>query len=89
MALGAEGPSVLRLVLRQSILPVVAGCVLGAVGAVAAGRVVRSHLYGVSPVDPVAFGGATLLLLVVMVAASLVPARRAARVNPVEVLRQE
>jgi ABC-type antimicrobial peptide transport system permease subunit len=89
LALGAEGSSVLRLVLRQSILPVAVGAMLGAAGAVAMASLIRSHLYGVSPFDPLAFGGATLLLLAVMIVASLVPARRAARVNPVEVLRQE
>jgi putative ABC transport system permease protein len=89
MALGAAGGSVLRLVVRQSIVPVLAGCALGAVGAVVAGTLIRSRLYGVSPMDPVAFGGAALLLLVTMLAASLIPARRASRVDPVTVLRQE
>ena len=82
MALGAESPSVLRLVLRQSLIPVVIGCVLGGAGAVAAGFLIRSRLHGVSPMDPIAFGGAALLLLVTMTAASLAPARRAARVDP-------
>jgi predicted permease len=89
MALGAGGASVLRLVLRQSLVPVMAGCVLGAIGAVTVAALIRSRLYGVSPMDPVAFGGATLLLLAVMMVASLAPARRASRVDPVEVLRQE
>jgi predicted permease len=89
MALGAASGSVLRLVLRQSIVPVLAGCVVGALGAAIIAKVTRAQLYGVSPMDPYAFGGATLLLVVVMIAASLAPARRAARVDPVEVLRQE
>ena len=89
MALGAGGGSVLRLVVRHSIVPVLAGCVLGAVGAVVAGALIRSRLYGVSPVDPVAFGGATLLLLLTMLVASLIPARHASRVDPITVLRQE
>ena len=89
MALGAAGGSVLRLVLRQSIVPVLAGCVLGAVGAATVARLTRSQYYGVSPMDPFAFGGATLLLLIVMIVASLAPARRASRVDPVEVLRRE
>ena len=89
MALGAAGGSVLRLVIRQSIVPVLAGCVLGAVGAGIIAKVTRSQLYGVSPMDPIAFGGAMLMLLAVMVVASLAPARRASRVDPVEVLRTE
>ena len=52
-------------------------------------NLIRSRLYGVSPLDPIAFTGATLLLLVVMVVAALAPARRASRVDPVEVLRRE
>jgi predicted permease len=88
-ALGAAGGSVLRLVVRQSIVPVLVGCALGAVGAVIAGTLIRSHLYGVSPMDPVAFGGAALLLLLTMLVASLEPARRASRVDPITVLRQE
>jgi putative ABC transport system permease protein len=89
MALGAAGGSVLRLIVRQSIVPVLVGCALGAAGAVAAGALIRSRLYGVSPVDPVAFGGATLLLLLTMLIASLIPARHASRVDPITVLRQE
>lgn len=89
MALGAERAGVLRLVVRQSIVPVVIGCVLGAAGAVAVGSLVRSRLYGVSAMDPVAFGVAAALLLVTMLAASLAPARRAAQVDPVTVLRME
>jgi ABC-type antimicrobial peptide transport system permease subunit len=89
MALGAEGASVLRLVVRQSIVPVLAGCVLGGAGAVIVAMLLRSRLYGVSPMDPLAFGGAALLLLVTMIAASVAPARRAARVDPIQVLRTE
>jgi predicted permease len=89
MALGAEGPNVLRLVLRQSLIPVVVGCLLGGAGAMAAGSLIRSRLYGVSAMDPIAFGGAALLLLITMTVASLVPARRAARVDPIQVLRTE
>ena len=89
MALGAERATVLRLVLRQSVMPVVLGCVLGAAGAAAVGSLVRSRLYGVSAMDPTAFGLAAVLLLTTMIVASLAPARRAARVDPVTVLRTE
>ena len=89
MALGAPRGSVLRLVLRQAFVPVALGCALGAVGATVTGALVRSRLYGISAMDPVALGGAALLLVVTMVLASLAPARRAARVDPIEVLRAE
>jgi predicted permease len=89
IALGAERATVLSLILRQAIVPVVLGCALGAAGAVATGSLVRSMLYGVSPMDPVAFGGAALVLVGTMILAALAPARRAARVDPVEVLRTE
>jgi ABC-type antimicrobial peptide transport system permease subunit len=89
MALGAASGSVLRLVTRQSIVPVLVGCALGGVGAVIVGSLIRSRLYGVSPMDPVAFGGATLLLVLTMLAASMVPAHRAAQIDPIKVLRQE
>ena len=61
----------------------------GGAGVVVVGSFVRSRLYGVSAVDPVALGGATLLLLITMTVASLAPARRAARVDPIQVLRTE
>ena len=89
MALGARRATVLRLILRQSIVPVTWGCVLGAAGAATAASLIRSRLYGVSAMDPVAFGGAALLLVATMIVAAVVPARRAARVNPIEVLRAE
>jgi predicted permease len=89
IALGAERATVLSLILRQAIVPVILGCAVGAAGAVATGALVRSWLYGVSPMDPVAFGGAALLLVGTMVLAALAPARRAAHVDPVEVLRTE
>jgi predicted permease len=89
IALGAERSTVLSLVLRQAMVPVVVGCAVGAAGAVAIGALTRSWLYGVSPIDPVASGGAALVLVGTMVLAALAPARRAARVDPVEVLRTE
>jgi ABC-type antimicrobial peptide transport system permease subunit len=63
--------------------------VVGAAGAVIVGSLVRSRLYGVSPIDPAAFGGAAVLLIATMIVASLAPARRASRVDPIEVLRAE
>ena len=65
------------------------GLVIGTVFAVATAAVLRSMLLGVSPADPMAFVAAVLILLLVIVGASLAPARRAARVHPVEALRWE
>ncbi len=89
MALGAAQGDVLRMVLRQGMMPVVGGLAAGAAAALAIGRYVASLLFQVSPRDPVAFTAATLVLLVVSAAACLIPARRATRVNPIEALRFE
>jgi ABC-type antimicrobial peptide transport system permease subunit len=87
--LGAEPSAVLRLLAWQSARPVAIGIVAGAAIAVATGIVVRSELYGASPVDPVALAGASTVLLLTMAAATVIPARRAASVDPMIVLRQE
>lgn len=89
MALGAARGDVLRMVLRQGMMPVFAGLAGGAAVALGIGRYLASLLFQVSPHDPVAFGTATLVLLLVSAAACLIPARRATRVNPVEALRFE
>jgi putative ABC transport system permease protein len=89
MALGAEVRSIVGMIVRQALLPTLVGAAIGAGCAAAAGTLIRSRLYGASPVDPVAFGGATLLMLVVMIVASWIPARHAGRVDPIAVLRQE
>ncbi len=89
MALGATGSEVLRMVLRRGMVLVVIGAIIGAVGAAALGRSLRSVLYGVSALDPIAFGGAFLLLAVVATLANWIPARRAAMLNPIDALRSE
>ena len=86
MALGAGRRDVLGLVLRQGLTLVVAGVVLGVAGAFAASRLVRTLLFQ-SPSDPLSFIGASAALIGVAVLASLVPARRASRVDPVITLR--
>jgi predicted permease len=89
IALGADRQTVLRMVLRQGIVLAGAGTVIGlALGAVAS-QFLRSLLLGVSAVDPVTFGGAAVLFTAVSLAASYVPARRAARVDPMIALRAE
>jgi predicted permease len=87
MALGAGRASVLGLVLRQGLTLVGIGVVLGLSGAFAASRLVASILYGSSS-DPVSFIGASAALVAVAVIASLLPARRASRLDPIIALRE-
>lgn len=89
MALGARSQDVLRLVLGQGLRRAAVGVVLGSLGAVGVARALASLLYGVSTVDPLAFAVAVLVLLAVAFLANLVPARRAARVDPLLALRYE
>jgi putative ABC transport system permease protein len=89
MALGASRADLLRMVLGQGMMPVVAGLAAGALGALALGRFVASLLFEVSPRDPLAFAAASAALILVAAAACLVPARRATKVNPIEALRFE
>jgi predicted permease len=89
MALGADRTSVLRLVVRQGLVLTGIGVVLGLAAGAAGAQVLRSLLFGVSALDPMAFGGAALLFAVVSLAASYVPARRAARVDPMQALRTD
>jgi hypothetical protein len=89
MALGAQSNEVVRLVLHGNAAAIGAGLVVGF--AIAAGESVllRSQLYGLSPADPLAYGGVLLVLLLTGVAASVVPAWRAARTDPTTVLHYE
>jgi predicted permease len=89
MALGARAGHVLRLVLRQGVVVVASGMVAGIAGALVAGRIISHLLYGVSYVDPLAFGVAGLVLISAALLASYLPARRAARVDPMTALRAE
>ena len=86
MALGAGRHAVLALVLRQGLSLVGAGVVVGVAGALAASRLVGTLLFA-SPSDPVSFVGASAALVAVALVASLVPARRASRVDPIIALR--
>jgi ABC-type antimicrobial peptide transport system permease subunit len=87
VALGARSSTVLGMVVGDSMRPVMWGALLGMAGALAVSRVLRGLVYGVGVTDPVAFGAATALLIVVALAASWIPARRASRVDPVVALR--
>jgi putative ABC transport system permease protein len=89
MALGADARDVQRLILRQTLRPVLIGLVFGIAAAAGIARVLRSVLFGVSPFDPVAFIGAPLLMLAIAAAAAYLPLRRAMGDNPMSVLRSE
>jgi len=86
-AVGARPLDVARLVVRRGLLIAAAGVALGLLVALAAARLLGALLVDVGPGDPLTLGGAATLLAAVALAASLVPARRAARVDPMEVLR--
>jgi predicted permease len=89
MALGARPSGVVALVLRGAVTPLVTGIALGLPAAWALSRLIQSMLFGLTPADPIAIGGATLLLVLVAYLAAYVPARRAARVDPLVTLRSE
>jgi putative ABC transport system permease protein len=87
MALGATRADVVRLVVRQAAVPLAAGLFLGVLASLALTGVLRAQLFGITPRDPWTLAGATLLLAVVGLIASLVPARRAASIDPTRALR--
>jgi predicted permease len=89
LAFGAEQGDIQRLVIRRGALLLAAGLVVGVVGALVLTRCVSSLLFQVSPTDPVTFLGAVLLLGAVALAACYLPARRAARIDPMVTLRCE
>jgi putative ABC transport system permease protein len=89
MALGARARDVARLVLGEGMEPVAAGAVVGLVAAVLATRAMRTMLFGVTPLDPLSFSVAPLVLAAVALLACYLPARRATRVDPLVALRDE
>jgi predicted permease len=89
IALGADRSEVLRLVLRDAAILVTAGAVIGVPAALAVTRLVKSLLFGVGAQDPLAIAGGTAVLIAIAVLASIIPARRATRVNPIVALRCE
>jgi putative ABC transport system permease protein len=89
MALGAERPHVLRMIIRQGMALVLAGLAVGVPAAFLAARFMSSLLFGVGPRDAFSFVGATALLLAVALVACYLPARRATRVDPMVALRWE
>jgi putative ABC transport system permease protein len=89
VALGASGRNVLTLILGQGMFPAIAGLAIGLVGAFALTRLLANQLYEIKATDPMTFLGATTLLLLVVLAACWLPARRATKINPVDALRYE
>jgi len=89
MALGATRSSVLANVMRSALVLILFGLAVGIVFALFAGHLMATQLYGVGGYDPWAFAGATCLLAASAVLASLVPARRAASIEPMQALRTE
>ena len=89
MALGARGGDISRAVLRNAGRLILAGSAIGVLGAMAAARVMESLLYGVRPHDPAVIAAAPLVLGAVALLACVVPAHRAASVEPMAALRQE
>jgi predicted permease len=89
LALGAEPAGVAALILRQSVGVTMVGVGLGLAGALAGGRLMEALLYNVSPRDPIVIGVVTLLLTAVALLACWLPARRAARLSPLEALRTD
>jgi len=87
MALGAQQRDVLTLILRQGMVLVVIGVAMGLITAYLATRLVESLLYSVSPNDPFTFLGVSLLIAVISLLASFVPAYKASKVDPIKVLR--
>jgi putative ABC transport system permease protein len=89
MALGARSDRVLAMVMRQALAVATIGAVLGGLAAIAAGLVIQAEVFGVAGVDVATLGGSAALLAAAMLLASILPARRAARMDPNAVLRDE
>lgn len=89
MALGAQKSDVINLVLRQGLRLTLVGVVIGVAGSLALTRVLEAQLFGITATDLPTFLGVSTLLMLVALAACLIPAMRAMRVNPMEALRHD
>jgi ABC-type antimicrobial peptide transport system permease subunit len=89
MALGAERPSILWMVLRETLVLVFIGIVIGIPAAIVAARLVSTQLYGLTAADPLTLSAAAVVLIAVAALAGYLPARRASRVDPIVALRYE
>ncbi len=89
LALGAQSADVQRMIVREAVLLALGGIALGIAGALAGSRAITTLLYHVNPTDPLTLVAAAVLLMLLAIAASVVPARRAAREDPAQTLRAE
>jgi predicted permease len=89
VALGSTNSGIVKLVLREGLVLVVAGLILGIAGSISLRSVVQNEIYGVAPLDPLVLGGVAILFAVVALAACIVPARRAMQVDPAIVLSEQ
>jgi ABC-type transport system, involved in lipoprotein release, permease component len=89
MALGAQKGDIIKLITKEGLTLSLIGIAIGNLGAFAVAQFLTSLLYGISPADPVTFGLISLFLTLVVLAASYIPARNAAQVNPMEALRYQ
>jgi putative ABC transport system permease protein len=89
MALGAQEATVVTLVVRQALMLVLTGVVAGTLAALFLSQTMTKMLFDVAPTDPATFGGVAALLVAIALLASYLPARRAARVDPIVALRTE
>jgi putative ABC transport system permease protein len=89
MALGAKGSNVLTQVMREGLILALVGVGAGLAGSFALSRVFQSMVFGITPTDPITYGGVVIVLVVAAAGASLLPARRASRVSPMVALRDE
>jgi ABC-type antimicrobial peptide transport system permease subunit len=89
MAVGARTAQIVAMVLRQALGVAMIGSVLGGVAAIVAGLLIQAEVFGVAGIDVATLGGSAALLAVAMLLASILPALRAARLDPYAVLREE
>jgi putative ABC transport system permease protein len=89
MALGAQKREIIRTVVAKGLVPALAGLAIGIGGALRLTRLLSSLLYGVSPADPLTFAVVSVILIGVALLACYIPARRAAKVDPMVSLRYE